>query len=80
MTATAIADSIPDDWVVSHDELVRRLRDPAFLLVDVLSPESYAGGHIPGAINLPLGDLRELARTALPDFDREIVVYCSAFT
>jgi phage shock protein E len=80
MTSTAATSHVPDDWIVSHDELVDRLRDPSFLLVDALGPESYVGGHIPGAVNLPLGDLRELARTALPDLDREIAVYCSSFT
>ena len=26
-------------------------------IVDVREPEEYAGGHLPGAINIPLGDL-----------------------
>ncbi len=28
-----------------------------YILVDVRSPEEYAAGHIPTAINIPLGDL-----------------------
>ena len=29
-----------------------------FKLVDVLSPESYGEGHIPGAINIPPEELK----------------------
>ncbi len=43
-------------------------------LVDVRTPQEYADGHIPGAVNLPVDDLRprlgELPR------DRQIAVYC----
>ena len=45
----------------------------AFIL-DVRTPVEFAGGSIPGAINIPLDDLRDsLGR--LPR-DREILVYC----
>src|SRR5262245_6296750 len=73
-------DSIPDDWIVSHDELVARRRDPSITLVDALPLSSFESGHIPGAINLPLADVPERARAVLPDLDREIIAYCSAFT
>lgn len=48
--------------VVEIDELTRRLADPAYVVIDVRSPERYAGeiepidripGHIPGAISAP---------------------------
>ena len=43
-------------------------------LVDVRTPQEYADGHIPGAVNIPVDDLRprlgELPR------DREIAAYC----
>jgi len=45
----------------------------AFIL-DVRTPTEFAGGSIPGAVNIPLDDLRDsLGR--LPR-DREILVYC----
>lgn len=31
--------------------------DADVVLVDVREPEEYVAGHLPGAINLPLGDL-----------------------
>lgn len=43
------------------------------VLVDVRSPEEYAAGHLPGALNVPVDDLR--SRLAeLPD--RPLLVYC----
>lgn len=49
----------------------------ALLLVDVRQPAEYSdeGGHLPGAINIPLRDLAKNL-DALPDLDAEIVVYC----
>jgi len=43
------------------------------VVVDVRSPEDYAGGHIPGAISAPLRRLRVLMST-LPR-DKTIVFY-----
>lgn len=46
------------------------------IIVDVREPYEFAAGHIPGAINLPLGDLTTLAKTELPDKDALIYLYC----
>jgi rhodanese-related sulfurtransferase len=29
------------------------------VVVDVREPDEYAGGHVPTAVNIPLGDVRE---------------------
>jgi rhodanese-related sulfurtransferase len=50
-----------------------------FTLVDVLSEESYKEGHIPGAINIPLGNLEPLAERYLNRKDT-IVVYCGSYS
>lgn len=39
---------------VTAAELAAMLRDNAALVVDVREPDEFAGGHIPGAVNLPL--------------------------
>ena len=46
------------------------------MLLDVRSPELYAAGHLPGAINLPHGRIieRKLARFRE---DAMFVVYCA---
>jgi NADPH-dependent 2,4-dienoyl-CoA reductase/sulfur reductase-like enzyme/rhodanese-related sulfurtransferase len=44
------------------------------LLLDVRTPQEYAAGHIPGATNLPLDELRP--RLAELPRQRDIAVYC----
>ena len=39
---------------LSLDEVKHGLADGSILLVDVREPHEFAGGHIPGAVNLPL--------------------------
>jgi rhodanese-related sulfurtransferase len=43
-------------------------------LVDVRTPQEYAGGHIPGALNIPVDDLR--SRLGELPRDRRIAAYC----
>ena len=45
-------------WIEAAD-LQRRLTDGPVLLVDVRQPEEFTAppGHLPGLINVPLGDL-----------------------
>ncbi len=47
-----------------------------FVVLDVRSPESYATGHVPGAISLPRGRINE---RNLENYDDNtiFVVYCS---
>jgi rhodanese-related sulfurtransferase len=50
--------------------------DPGFVLLDVRSPESFAAGHVPTAINLPH---RRINGRNLADYSKDtlFVVYCS---
>ena len=53
----------------------RALVDKGALLLDVRTPGEFAGGHIEGAVNIPVQELgQRLAE--LGDKDRPIVVYC----
>jgi rhodanese-related sulfurtransferase len=47
-----------------------------FVLVDALSPMSFALSHLPGAINLTPDWVDGRARRRIPDPETEIVVYC----
>ncbi len=76
-TATHSSEHVPE---ISRVDLVRALRGGGITLVDVLPAESFAAVHIPGAINLPLVDLPNRARQALPDHDAAIVTYCGGPT
>jgi rhodanese-related sulfurtransferase len=70
-------DAIP---TIGRDELIGALRARRIVLVDVLSPESFAAAHIPGAINLPVPDIARRAGDVLPDRRAAIVVYCGGPT
>lgn len=65
---------------ISRGEIERRLGDRAMLLVDVLPRELYAAEHIPGAINLPLAEVRARASEVMPDRGADIITYCAKFT
>ena len=62
------------------DQLRTRMRDHRVVILDVLSPEAYGHGHIPGAINIPVSDIRQRAPVELPDRNQEIIVYCGGPT
>jgi rhodanese-related sulfurtransferase len=60
---------------VTRQELARRLQDGDDLVVlDVRPAAEYAAGHLPGAVSIPVGELRR--RLAELPADREIVAYC----
>ena len=74
-SANHLADNAGD---ISRQELYRRLRDRSLVIVDVLAAEAYNGGHIPGAISLPLAEVDSRACELLPDRDAAIAVYCGS--
>jgi phage shock protein E len=48
------------------------------LVVDVRDSQSFANGHIPGAINIPLGDEEQkLHFNTLKAEKRPVVTYCA---
>jgi rhodanese-related sulfurtransferase/predicted transcriptional regulator len=63
-----------DMEAVSREELLDRLRCGAVTLIHVRPEDEFAHGHLPGALNIPLGQL-ELRLAELPP-DREVVAYC----
>ena len=65
---------------LSREDLIRGLRAGRITLVDVLSPESFAAMHIPGAISLPVVDLARRAADVLRDRAAAVVTYCGGPT
>jgi rhodanese-related sulfurtransferase len=50
------------------------------VVIDVLPLTSFRSGHIPGAISLPVGEIREQAGDVISGLDVSIIVYCANVT
>jgi len=48
------------------------------VLINALGRESFKAKHIPGSINIPAGEIEDLAGQVLPDKNQEIIVYCAS--
>ena len=60
---------------MTRQELARRLEDgDPVVVLDVRPAAEHATGHLPGAVSIPVGELRR--RLAELPADREIVAYC----
>ncbi len=64
------------ETVTASPYVLERVKNNDWLLIDVRSPEEFAEGHIPGAINMPheqiTGYLSELTGWQ----DKPVIVYC----
>ena len=59
---------------VSREELIERVRAGTATALDVRPEDEFADGHVAGAINIPLAQLKH--RLAELPIDLEIVAYC----
>ena len=59
---------------VSRQDLSARMQDGLVTVLDVRPEDEFALGHVPGAINIPVGKLEEQLATLDPG--QEIVAYC----
>jgi rhodanese-related sulfurtransferase len=75
-------DSVARDYLEGRDEfepidrgeLVRRLKAGSVTLIDVRPPEEYEQAHLPGAICVPLDEVKSYARKAPKK--KQVVAYC----
>lgn len=69
----------PEVKTITRDRLAEMFRNgEPFVLVDVLAREHFDVVHLPGAVNVPLPLVRELA-PVLFGWNDTIIVYCSSF-
>ena len=63
---------------VTQSALLDRIQkqDPALIVLDVRSPEEFATGHVPGAINVPYTHLPAKISTLPSPSDKDLVLYC----
>ena len=62
---------------ITRTELSDLIDAGAVTVVEALPAAYYDQGHLPGAINIPHTEVRDLAPSLLPDKDAQIVVYCA---
>jgi rhodanese-related sulfurtransferase len=46
------------------------------LVIDVRSPEEFRSSKVPGAINLPLGEVRDKISARVKDKQQPLLVHC----
>ena len=64
---------------ISQVELMQRIKaNHAGLILDVRSPEEYAEGHIPGAINVPHNQLGSHLAEIGSHKNKDVVLYCAS--
>ena len=62
---------------ITMDEAVKMMSSERdYIILDVRTPEEYAEGHIPGAINVPNETIGTAEIPELPDKAQLILVYC----
>jgi len=62
---------------IGMDEAITIMEEESgYIILDVRTPEEFAGKHIPGAINIPNETIGTDEIPELPDKDQLILVYC----
>ncbi len=60
---------------ITREEAIKLIKEKKAIFVDVRAKDQYDGGHIVGAINIPLGDILKRVGEVPPK--RLIVTYCA---
>ena len=62
--------------ITMEDAVSLMEQESGYVILDVRTPEEFAAGHIPGAINIPNETIGDSEIPQLPDKDQLILVYC----
>jgi rhodanese-related sulfurtransferase len=65
------------DATISTKDLKNKVDRKEATIVETLAPDRFREAHIPGALNIPPEQIRELAPQFLPNKNAEIVTYCA---
>ena len=74
LPATAAHADFAGKW--DQAEALRKIQNQQVVVIDVRSPEEYAAGHVPGAINMPHNTLDEHADTLADLKGKDLLLYC----
>jgi phage shock protein E len=58
----------------------KKLLQEGAVVVDVREPNEFASGHVAGAVNIPLGSLRESLPRRFADKNRVLLLHCLSGT
>ena len=62
---------------ISQEEAKEMMDNQEVIILDVREQDEYDGGHIPGAVLLPVGTINEeTAAGVIPEKDATVLVYC----
>jgi phage shock protein E len=61
---------------VSATLLEQRLGEAGLVVLDVRTPEEFAAGHVPGAINVPHDQVEARLAELAGAKDQDVVLYC----
>nr|ALS04300.1 endoplasmic reticulum protein [Acartia pacifica] len=72
---------------VNFDQVKTASEDGSSVILDVRNPDEFAAGHIPSAVNVPLGELQEALglaadkfqekyKAALPGKEAAVICHC----
>ncbi len=57
-------------------EVARQYLQHGALVIDVRSPEEFRRGHLPNAVNIPLGELGESLARRVKDKNQVLLLHC----
>ena len=62
---------------ITQEEAKEMMDSQEVIILDVREQDEYDGGHIPGAVLLPVGTINEeTAAGVIPEKDATVLVYC----
>ena len=71
------ASSESDYQQISQEEAKEMMDTQDVIILDVREQDEYDSGHIPGAVQLPVGTIdEETAAEVIPEKDSTVLVYC----
>jgi rhodanese-related sulfurtransferase len=72
--SVSLAEEAP---LINAADLAKRTAGPSRpVLLDVRTPQEFAAGHIPGALNIPLAELEKRVGEVKSAGPQDVVVYC----
>jgi rhodanese-related sulfurtransferase len=74
MAGFIAAGVVRGDCPITHADRLPLAQAEGVFLLDVRTPQEFARGHIPGAVNIPVDDLRD--RLSELDASKPVVAYC----